>query len=272
MRVVILTGADLRHRYFRKALALEPGLEVTLSVCETSEKSIGAVVASESDNRRRSLHLAARDRSEADFFAAADAVMPDKSHPLVCSKGSVNQPECFERIRQAKPDLLLAFGCSILREPLLQAYPGRILNVHLGLSPYYRGSGTNFWPLVNGEPEFVGATFMYIDQGIDTGEIIHQIRPSIVWGDTPHAIGNRLIAEMTPVYAAIARRFDRLGRQQQPPLPSAPRFYRKRDFTEQSVADLYQAFADGLVERYLSERDDRIARAPIVRNPALDAQ
>ena len=39
----------------------------------------------------------------------------------------------------------------------------------------------------------VGATFMYIDAGIDTGEIIHQIRADIVIGDSPHSIGNRLI-------------------------------------------------------------------------------
>jgi len=46
----------------------------------------------------------------------------------------------------------------------------------LGLSPYYLGSGTNYWPLVNEKPEFVVATFMHIDTDIDTEEIIHQIR------------------------------------------------------------------------------------------------
>src|SRR5690606_10372264 len=101
---------------------------------------------------------------------------------------------------------------SLIREPLLSAFQGRFLNVHLGLSPYYRGSGTNFWPLVNGEPEFVGATFMHIDAGVDTGEVIHQIRARIFPGDTPHQIGNRLIADMARVYAALIRDFDRLER------------------------------------------------------------
>ena len=50
----------------------------------------------------------------------------------------------------------------------------KFLNVHLGLSPYYRGSGTNVWPLINTEPDMVGAT-LCIDAGIDNGEIIHQI-------------------------------------------------------------------------------------------------
>ena len=50
-------------------------------------------------------------------------------------------------------DVVLVFGTGILREALLSAFPGRLINIHLGLSPYYRGAGTNFWPLVNGEPE-----------------------------------------------------------------------------------------------------------------------
>ena len=61
------------------------------------------------------------------------------------------------------------------------------------MSPYYRGSGTNFWPFVNNELQFIGATFMHIDEGVDTGEIIHQIRANIFHDDNIHQIGNRLI-------------------------------------------------------------------------------
>ena len=77
----------------------------------------------------------------------------------------------------ARPDVVLVFGTGILREPLLSAFDGRIINIHLGLSPYYRGAGTNFWPLVNREPEYVGATIHYLDAGIDTGPIISHARP-----------------------------------------------------------------------------------------------
>jgi methionyl-tRNA formyltransferase len=78
------------------------------------------------------------------------------------------------------------------------------------LSPYYRGSGTNFFPFVNNEPEYVGATFMYIDEGIDTGEIIHQIRPTIFLGDTIHHVGNRLIKEMAIVCEKLIISFNQL--------------------------------------------------------------
>ena len=109
-----------------------------------------------------------------------------------------------------KPDLLVCYGSSLIKSDLLRKFEGRFLNVHLGLSPYYRGSGTNVWPLINIEPDMVGATFMYIDAGIDTGKIIHQIRADVYLGDSPHTIGNRLIRKMTSTYAEIVCNFNDL--------------------------------------------------------------
>lgn len=268
-RIVILTGSELRHRFVRKALALSPGIEVARTYCEGLQNSLVDMVGKRDDSALQRAHLEARARSEEDFFGAFDAFAPDRSNPVAIDRGRINDPEHAEAVIGLKPDLLVAYGCSIIRAPLLEAFQGRFLNVHLGLSPYYRGSGTNFWPLVNGEPEFVGATFMHIDAGVDTGEIIHQMRARIFPGDTPHQIGNRLIADMARVYAAVIRSFDRLGRMPQIPVPQTERVYRKRDLTEEATAALYRAFADGLVDRYLAEREARCAAAPIVENPAV---
>ena len=151
----------------------------------------------------------------------------------------------------------------------LGAYTVTLLLVHLGLSPYYRGSGTNFWPLVNGAPEFVGATFMHLDAGVDTGEIIHQVRARVFPNDTPHQIGNRLIVDMVDRYAAVIRNFDRLQRMPQPQIPPDVRVYRSRDFTEAATRQLYDNFAAGLVATYLAEQDRRVLAVPIVQNSAV---
>ena len=76
---------------------------------------------------------------------------------------------------------------------MLKKYKKKFLNIHLGLSPYYKGSATNFWPFVNNELQFVGVSFLGIDDGIDTGPIIHQIRPDFKIGDSIHDVGNKLI-------------------------------------------------------------------------------
>jgi len=176
----------------------------------------------------------------------------------------------IRKIVASKPDLLIAYGCSIIKEPLLSLFSGRFINVHLGLSPYYRGSGTNYWPLVNNEPEYIGATFMYIDSGIDTGEVIHQIRAKCFWGDGPSQIGNRLILDMSKVYKDIINNFDSLKKMPQLPVPLNERFYKRRDYTEDSVLILYKNFYKNLIGKYLIERNDRCKKVPIIKNNTLE--
>ncbi len=270
-RIVILTGSELRHVFFRKYTALSNGVHVINSYCEGLEKSLGNFVAKNGlANDVRSKHLLARERSENDFFGLFVDNTADNSHPVFLPKGEVNNRAYAQTIIDSNPDLLIAYGCSIIREPLLSAFRGRFLNVHLGLSPYYRGSGTNYWPLVNGEPEYVGATFMYIDSGIDTGEIIHQVRANYSWGDTPSQIGNRLIVEMSRLCRSIIINFDNLERMPPLPRPVHERVYKRKDYTEESVAALYRNFEAGLIDTYLNEEASRCEKVPICSNPALE--
>ena len=102
----------------------------------------------------------------------------------------------LNQIIKLKPDLILVYGTSIIKGNFIKIFDKKIINIHLGLSPYYRGSGTNFFPFVNNEPEFCGVTFMFLDAGVDTGNIIHQIRPNIKAFDNFHEICNKLLSEM----------------------------------------------------------------------------
>ncbi len=270
MKVAFLTGSELRHSFVRKYLALSPGIEVALSLCEDSEKSLQHEVKMQAQPGDIRLdHLEERNRSESDLFGAFVRLAPDRSNPAQIANGAVNDDGAIGRIVDAKPDLVVAYGPSLIREPLLSRFAGRFLNVHLGLSPYYRGSGTNYWPLVHGQPEYVGATFMHMDKGIDTGQVIHQLRARVYPGDTPHAIGNRLILDMAMAYGALITRFDSL--QTMPALPAPPErhVYRKLDFSVESLHKLRQHFRDGLVATYIREREERCARAPIIENPGV---
>ena len=220
MRVLLLTGSELRHDFFRRFLALSEGFEVIGSYCEGREKSLRALTERRTalgDVRRR--HVQAREQSERDWFELFLETTPDRSRPHHIPKGAINTREVIDSIIGKSPDLLVSFGCSIVRGPLLENFAGRFVNVHLGLSPYYRGSGTNYWPLVNGEPEYVGTTFMYIDAGIDTGAIIHQVRAHCSWGDTPSQIGNRLIRDMATSCRRLVSRFEDLAPMPQPADP-----------------------------------------------------
>jgi hypothetical protein len=187
---------------------------------------------------------------------AADRVTP-------VAAGGCNDPLQIERMRAMQPDVVLVFGTSLLTPPLIDAFAGRILNIHLGLSPYYRGAGTNFWPLVNEEPEYCGATIHFLDAGVDSGPIIAHARPEVIAGDGPHDIGNKTIvaAVDTLVAAALALRDGTVTGVPQWP---GGRLYRRADFSAAAVRQLYRNFENGMIDRYLAGRAARDARLTLV--------
>lgn len=251
MKIVILTGSEIRHEYFRKKLAINEQISVLASYCEGDEKSLTNRIQQNAKSSQLEMqHVEARKQSEIDFFSDFIGWGEDKSNPKFIKKGAINDENIVSEIVAMNPDLLVCYGSSIIKSDLLTKFEKKFINVHLGLSPYYRGSGTNVWPLINLEPDMVGATFMYIDAGIDTGEIIHQIRADIFLGDSPHSIGNRLIRKMTSYYVKIICNFSKLEREEQP--VNEGKLYYQKDFTTESCRQLYFNFEQGMIENYIN--------------------
>jgi len=59
-----------------------------------------------------------------------------------------------------------------------------IIGGHPGLIPYYRGSHSAFWAIYNGRPEDVGCSIFWLDEGVDTGDLIMQETLEIEKGDS----------------------------------------------------------------------------------------
>lgn len=89
---------------------------------------------------------------------------------------SVNSPEAIRIIEEMKPDLIVVNGTRILSKKLLAAAPCKIMNIHAGITPGYRGVHGMYWALVNKDPENAGVTVHLVDAGVDTGHIIAQKR------------------------------------------------------------------------------------------------
>jgi methionyl-tRNA formyltransferase len=220
--------------------------------CEGEEKSLQNRLRDE--NLLKGIleqHVNRRKESEEHFFRNYNSSTKDIENTFFIKKGEINSKTILEKIKTLKPELLVCFGSSIIKGDLIDSFKGKIINVHLGLSPYYRGSGTNVWPLINSEPEYMGATFMYLDEGIDTGEIIHQIQTPFKSGDDPHSAGNRLIIEMTKNFSKLIKNFDDLSRKKQINLKG--KLYLRKHFNEESCRILYRNFDSGLVNKYLKE-------------------
>jgi len=257
-RAIVLTSTMRRHQFVANTLASR--LEVAGVWQEEKSFQPLRYAGGPEDEAVIERHFAARDTSEEEFFAGHDRVhAPARRLP----PGGCNDAAEVDAMKQAAPDVVLVFGTSLLKAPLIEAFSGRIINIHLGLSPYYRGAGTNFWPLVNGEPEYCGATIHYLDGGVDSGPIIAHVRPELRPDDGPHDIGNRTIVAAAEAMADAAIAFAR-GTVRGVDQTGGGRLYRRADFSAAAVRQLYDHFAAGMVAAYLRDKPARDAALSFV--------
>lgn len=79
-------------------------------------------------------------------------------------------------------------GTSILKKNVIDACKSEIINVHGGYLPYYRGNNCIYFAYLNDDWERIANTIHYIDNGIDTGDIIEIVRPTILPNDNPETL------------------------------------------------------------------------------------
>lgn len=70
-------------------------------------------------------------------------------------------------------DFLISYGYRhILKKDILDLFPDRAINLHISFLPWNRGADPNLWSFIRNTPK--GVTIHYMDEGLDTGDIICQ--------------------------------------------------------------------------------------------------
>ena len=103
-----------------------------------------------------------------------------------------NNPEFIEKIKKINPDVIcvVAYG-KILPQELLEIPKLGCINVHGSLLPKYRGAAPIQWAVLNGETS-TGITTMYMDVGMDTGDMILKEETEIGENETTGELWDRL--------------------------------------------------------------------------------
>ncbi|MFV0288970.1 MAG: phosphoribosylglycinamide formyltransferase [Mycoplasmatales bacterium] len=109
-------------------------------------------------------------------------------------------------IKKENPDLICLAGyMKIINETILQAYEGKIINIHPSLLPQYKGKDAVYNALANQEVE-IGATVHYVNQYIDDGRIIDQIKFNIA-GLTEVEVFQKLHTHEHLLYIRVLKQF-----------------------------------------------------------------
>ena len=266
-KVIIITANGLRHKAFKCYLSNQKGIKVLKTLVESGDLKLNKIIQEKKNNLSGNPlynHIFLREKIEEDFFNFYLKNTKDKSNSIFKKNGYSSSQAFLYEIKKLKPHLLIVYGSSVIKGEILNLYKNKILNVHLGLSPYYKGSGTNYFTLVNNEPEYFGATFMFLDQTIDGGKIIHQNRPKIYSKDNIHQIGNRLIVEMFEVYKDLILNFKKI-RINKKKLKIVSKIYKKKDFTLASLKKLNLNLTKSMIEVYLKNKKKRDSKVPLFK-------
>ena len=79
-----------------------------------------------------------------------------------------------------KSDFYIVFGSSYIKDDLADfLVKNKAINIHAGISPYYRGSDCNFWALYDDNPHLVGTTIHLLSKGLDSGPILYHAMSNI---------------------------------------------------------------------------------------------
>jgi phosphoribosylglycinamide formyltransferase-1 len=104
--------------------------------------------------------------------------------------------------------IALAGYMRILTPFLVNAWEGRMLNIHPSLLPAYPGLDTHGRALSAGEVE-AGCTVHLVTAGVDEGPVLGQARVPILPGDTEHMLSDRVLAQEHQLYPATLAAFVR---------------------------------------------------------------
>ena len=90
------------------------------------------------------------------------------------SHKNINSTEFIQKVSNYDCDIFVSLSFNqIFKTALINLPKFKTINVHAGKLPFYRGRNILNWALINDEKDF-GITLHYVDEGIDTGDIILQ--------------------------------------------------------------------------------------------------
>ena len=111
---------------------------------------------------------------------------------------SINDDATLKLVGNSQAQVIVVNGTRIITPSILSAAKVPIINVHMGITPKYRGVHGGYWALARNDPENFGATIHLIDTGIDTGRVLAQVRMSPLPGDNFLLFRVRQLGEAMP--------------------------------------------------------------------------
>jgi methionyl-tRNA formyltransferase len=189
MRIVFIGTGEIGVPTLRALLNSE---HEVVAVVTQPDKPVGREQRIEPPPIKETIARSGGSQTAVGFSAAG------KPPPLeVFQPARIKDPAAIEELRALKPDVIVvaAYG-QILPRDVLEIPQLACLNVHASLLPRWRGAAPIQAVIAAGDRE-TGITVMYMDEGLDTGDILLQRNVEVLPNDTGGSLHDRL-AQIAP--------------------------------------------------------------------------
>jgi len=252
MRITLITGDAPRHQYLFRQLN-ELGIDIQWFVEKRDSPANKFKINDKKIQYLSKIHFKDWTESEISYFNVTGLNLFIKGTPnFITSKSTQNGYYCKE-IEKWNPDVILSYGCSKISSDILDIPGIKKLNIHGGLSPWYRGTITNFWPTYLLEPQFTGMTLHETTNEIDGGKILLQTSIDVDANFGVNQNSCQAILNFVKVFTAtIYRNFDQLITAQGLVQSSSGRIWTNSMWTPYHLIFVYE-FMNNQVNRYCIE-------------------
>ena len=248
MRIVWIGGDHPRHLYY--ANRIHASYPIVAAIIEQRGEMVPQPPAQLTDHDKANFerHFTNRDEAEHAYFGRQ--ALPDIPI-LQTSKEDLNSVRSVEYLREHEPDVVLIFGCGLITGELYNSLPYNTINLHLGLSPRYRGAATLFWPFYFMEPAYAGTTFHYVVSEPDAGDIVHQIVPDLSPEDGIHDVACKAVIKSTSDAIDLLEILASGGEWARHKQKGTGKNFLSSDFKPGHLRVIYDVFDDDMVKQYL---------------------
>jgi methionyl-tRNA formyltransferase len=259
MKITVFTGNQPRHLALVKKLAAISTRVYAILECNTVFPGLVQDFYKKSDVMQQYFENVMR--AEKTLYADVE-FLPRNVQTLSLKSGDLSRLNKKTLTEALGSDLYVVFGASYIKNWLADfLVQHRAVNIHMGVSPYYRGSSCNFWALFDERPEYVGSTIHLLSKGLDSGDILYHALPTLIDEDP-------FVFTMKAVEAAQWSLADRINNKTIFSMEAVPqnksaeiRYTRNADFTDEVASDFLLRNLD---HKRLRELYDSAGKYPLL--------
>ena len=165
----------------------------------------------------------------------------------------LNSGKIHDFLKSKKPDLILSYGCHLLSEETL-SFAQEAWNIHGGISPWYRGTATHFWPSYMLEPQATGMTVHETTPKIDGGPIVHQSLAKLVRDDGIHDLSCRAVQSIAEEISKLLEVKASGKIKKAIPQKTSGKLWLAKEWQPEHLRLVYETYNNKIVNEYLDGR------------------